>query len=282
MALRPTLKHAHTVAPRIRTSDRRVGRTAPSPRSSADSRGLANRLASQEREGSSGRGADEHAGLQIAHPEDARRDRCRRSGSQYSTQSAPASAPSRRMRPAGPVSRDAPPRDLIALEVLALRRWPTSVKRLHGDRPAREDEAMPADHEGLDPRRREFEFGLAADGIDRRIHERADAGIGGVGCRSNESGRKSSRARSRRWCAGAPPCGPSAWRPAPARRRRRPKLSASAGCMSTKGSGRCAASRGERPVRVMRMPLIADAAGVEHQRVFLIGRMARRAADASR
>ena len=133
------------------------------------------------------------------------------------------------------------------------------------DRRAREREAAPGEFDRLDPRRRRLRLGLARPGIGVRRDQFADARrrrgfaipvdrheqrSGLLAARSGAPGRFLRHARSRR-----------ARNPSGRRTR------ASAGCTSTNGSGVCWPRRGLNPVARHGVPLVAHAAGVEHERI---------------
>ena len=134
---------------------------------------------------------------------------------------------------------------------------------------ARDQHAGPGDRLARDAHRHMLQFRLAGEGIGDRRRQRPGAGIGGEMRRSSASAGRPGRGRWRvgdahlgareavaavERCARSPSAEPSA-------PRRRP------GCRSTTGSGALAIRRGTLPGAGHGVPLVAQAAGVERDRI---------------
>ena len=153
------------------------------------------------------------------------------------------------------------------------RRRPAIATRAHqvpggsASGAARQREAAPGEFDRRDRGRRRLRLGLAGERIGVRRHQIADARRRGVAIAPVD--RREDRAAPLAVAdhdledAGAVRGADAAKPPWRAR-----SASASAGCTSTNGSGRCAPSVGLRPGARHGVPLVAQPAGVEAQRKF--------------
>ena len=148
--------------------------------------------------------------------------------------------------PGGGIRTELPACELVAQRVFALdERPPREVGLLEAH--AGHREAIPVDHERLDPRRRVLELGLAGNGSTTgliRAPTRASEAWSEFQWIGDENG---AALRFRRWCARARPWSPRRVQTRASSPRELPTSSASCACMSTNGSGRCSASAPSDP-----------------------------------